>query len=165
MTCSDRSVGLARPRASAGRGHRRQQPLDSALPLAWAGVPSQPDLAHVPARPRSSSVGGRSVHRADAHVQDPVRAGFSNPRRRELAPADPGDALATGAAPSAARSRRRLWSRLPPASQTGRDRRQRQAHSITACECYRGACQRDAPARVLGPRRGPRRAAPGVRAD
>ena len=59
---------------------RRQQPFDSTLQVAWTRTLAEPDLADVPAQPRSPSLGSRPVHRAHAHVQDAVRAGVHRPR-------------------------------------------------------------------------------------
>ncbi len=39
------------PRRTPQVGHHRQQPLDSALPLARTEARAEPDLAHVPAQP------------------------------------------------------------------------------------------------------------------
>src|SRR6266567_7846192 len=45
------------PRRAAQARYRRQQPLDSALPLAWTEASVEPDLADVPTQPRPSPVG------------------------------------------------------------------------------------------------------------
>jgi hypothetical protein len=55
------------------------QALDPALPTAWACPPIQPDLAHLPAQPRPPPLGCGSADCADAHLQDPLRAGLHRP--------------------------------------------------------------------------------------
>jgi hypothetical protein len=79
--CAGATPGASsHPESRAGERRRppdqHAQSFDSALSLAWAEVPVEPDLAHVLDQPCAPPLVCRPVHGTYSHLQDPERPRF-----------------------------------------------------------------------------------------